>query len=113
MKPSSAKNKGRALQQWVRSLLLRLADHLEPDDVQSRSMGAGGEDVILSPAARRTFPVSIECKNVERLNVWDSYQQAAANAGQWIPVLVMKKNRKAPLAVVDAEEFFKILRETT
>lgn len=113
MKPSSAKNKGRLLQQWVRSLLLELADHLEPDDISSRSMGAGGEDVMFSPAARRVYPVSIECKNVERINVWDAYQQATANAGEWMPVLVIKKNRKAPLAVVDAKSFFTLLRETT
>ena len=35
-------------------------------------MGAGGEDLLLSPAARRKFGFSVECKNVEKLNVWNA-----------------------------------------
>lgn len=111
MKPSSAKNKGRVLQQWVRDLILESWDDLEEDDVRSTSMGAGGEDVQLSPAARRHFPFSVECKNVEKLNVWNAYEQAAANSGKHEPLLVMKKNRKKPLVVLDAEAFMDLLRK--
>jgi hypothetical protein len=32
-------------------------------------MGQSGVDVILSPAAKRIFPLDIEAKNVEKLNV--------------------------------------------
>ena len=39
-------------------------------------MGAGGEDLIMARAAREKFPYSIECKNVEKLNVWEAYKQA-------------------------------------
>ena len=69
---------------------------LEEDDVHSTSMGAGGEDVQLSPAARRHFPYSVECKNVEKLNVWNAYEQAEANSGKHEPLLVMKKNVRSP-----------------
>ena len=111
MKPSSAKNKGRILQKWVRDLILESWDDLEEDDVRSTSMGAGGEDVQLSPAARRHFPFSVECKNVEKLNVWNAYEQAEANSGKHEPLLVMKKNRKKPLVVLDAEAFMDLLRK--
>ena len=74
-------------------------------------MGAGGEDVIMARAARRKFPFSIECKNVERLNVWDAYDQACANSGDHQPLLVMKKNRKKPLVVIDAEEFVQLIKK--
>jgi len=111
MKTSSKKNKGRVLQQWVRDRLLELSDELEPDDIRSTSMGAGGEDVQLSPAARKQFQISIECKNVEKLNVWDAYQQACENAGKYTPILVMKKNRKKPLLVIDAEYGLSLLKE--
>ena len=70
-------------------------------------MGAGGEDLIMARDARKKFPFSIECKNVERLNVWDAYEQAIANSGNNEPILFMKKNRKKPLVVVDAEWFIK------
>ena len=110
MKTSSAKNKGRVLQQWIRDLMLEAFPSLEPDDVRSTSMGAGGEDVQLSPAARRHFPYSVECKNVEKLNVWAAYEQADANSGNYEPILVMKKNRKKPLIVMDAEAFMELIK---
>ena len=59
MKPQSAKAKGRNLQKWVRDLLLENFPTLEADDVRSTSMGAGGEDVQLSPAARKLFKFSV------------------------------------------------------
>jgi hypothetical protein len=37
---------------------------LEADDVTSRSMGCPGEDILLSPKARKLLPVCIEAKNV-------------------------------------------------
>lgn len=71
-------------------------------------MGCGGEDIQLSPAARKLFGFSIECKNVERLNVYDAYDQACVNSGDYEPILIMKKNRKKPLVVMDAETFIKL-----
>jgi len=106
MKAQSAKAKGRKLQQWVRNKLIDLLD-VHPEDIESRSMGAGGEDLIMARAAREKFPYSIECKNVEKLNVWDAYEQAKANCGNYEPLVVMKKNNKQPLVVIDAEYFIK------
>ena len=54
MKPQSAKQKGRKLQQWVRDKLIELLD-IHPENVRSTSMGAGGEDVIMSKEARDAF----------------------------------------------------------
>ena len=111
MKPQSAKAKGRNLQKWVRDMLLEAFPSLEPDDVRSTSMGAGGEDVQLSPAARKLFKFSVECKNTEKLNVWAAYEQACSNWGDSEPLLIMKKNRKKPLVVMDAEEFINLIKK--
>ena len=108
MKTQSAKAKGRKLQQMVRDLILETFTDLEADDVRSTSMGAGGEDLQLSPAARRKFPYSVECKNVEKLNVWEAYEQAKSNCGDYEPIVVMKKNGKKPLVVIDAEAFVEL-----
>ena len=62
MKTQSAKAKGRKLQQWVRTQLIEQLD-VHPEDIESRSMGAGGEDLIMARAAREKFPFSVECKN--------------------------------------------------
>jgi hypothetical protein len=110
MRPQSAKAKGRRLQQWVRDQLIEALD-IHPEDIESRSMGAGGEDLIMARAAREKFPHSVECKNVEKLNVWDSYEQAQANSGDYEPIVIMKKNGKKPLVVVDAEYFIRMYRQ--
>jgi hypothetical protein len=107
MRPQSAKAKGRRLQQWIREKLIECLE-IHPEDIESRSMGAGGEDLIMARAARSKFPHSIECKNVEKLNVWEAYEQAVSNSGDYEPIIVMKKNGKKPLIVVDAEYYIKL-----
>jgi len=104
MKTQSAKAKGRKLQQWMRNLLIEKLE-VHPEDIESRSMGAGGEDLIMARAAREKFPMSIECKNQEKVNVWESYKQAEDNSGKYEPVVVIKRNKVKPLVVVDAEYF--------
>ena len=111
MKTSSAKQKGRKLQQWMRDLLIeKLGVH--PEDIESRSMGSQGEDLIMARAAREKFPLSIECKNQEAVNVWKSYEQASENSGEYEPVLVIKRNKSKPLVVIDAEYFVSMFKET-
>ena len=110
MKTSSAKQKGRKLQQWVRDKLIEeLGVH--PEDIESRSMGAGGEDLIMSRAARKKFPYSIECKNQESVNVWKSYEQAKENSGDYEPIVVLKRNNTKPLVLVDADYFVRLHNE--
>ena len=104
MRVQSGKAKGRRLQQWVRDLLVESLD-IHPEDIESRSMGAGGEDLIMSRAARESFPYSIECKNQEKINVWSAYDQATENSGNYTPIVVIKRNRSKPLVVIDAESF--------
>jgi len=102
--PASRKAKGRRFQQWVRDALLEAAIWLEEDDIRSTSMGASGEDLLLSPAARRIFPLSIECKNVERLNIWSALEQAEAHAKVYkaTPALFFKRNRSEAYVAVPA-----------
>jgi hypothetical protein len=45
---------------------------------------------------------------VEKLNIWDAYEQASANCGDYEPLVVIKKNGKKPLAVIDAEYFISL-----
>ena len=72
-------------------------------------MGSGGEDVQLSPAARRLFSYSLECKAHKAFAFYKIMEQAAANAPIGAePLVIIKGDRKKPLAVVDAEHFFKL-----
>ena len=110
MKTQSRKAKGRRLQQQFRDLLIEKLD-IDPEDIESRSMGAGGEDLIMSKAARTKFPYSIECKNQEKLNIWAAWEQANGNKGIYEPLVVIKKNGVRPLVVLDAENFLDMIKE--
>ena len=110
MKVQSAKAKGRRFQQWVRNKLIEILN-IHPEDIESRSMGAGGEDLIMARAAREKFPYSIECKNQESINVWKSYEQAQENSGDYEPIVVLKRNKSKPLVLVDADYFVRLHNE--
>ena len=112
MKSRSAKNKGKRLQNNFRDLLLETFKQLEPDDIRSAIMGESGEDIKLSPAARKLIPYSFECKNQEKLNIWDSLSQAEENAGNYDPVLIFKRNRSKTYAVINIEKFIELINES-
>ena len=113
MKTRSAKNKGKRLQNSVRDILLETFTQLEPDDIKSTTMGESGEDIQLSPAARKLIPYAIECKNQEKLNIWDSLNQAEENSGDYDPVLIFKRNRSKTYAVVNVEKFIELIDENS
>lgn len=118
IKTSSAKQKGRKLQQEVAAVILAAFLSLEPDDVRSTSMGAGGEDVQLSPAARRVFPYTIECKQRAEHAVYTFYDQAASHGANerakgkpgYEPLVVVRADRRKALAVVDLAAFVELAR---
>ena len=111
MKTRSAKSKGRRLQNQIKELLLESFKELEPDDVRSTTMGDSGEDVLLSPAARKLFPFSVECKNQEKLNIWSSLEQAETNAGKHMPLLIFKRNRSKTYATLQLDDLMRLLDE--
>ena len=111
MKPRSPKNKGKRLQNKIRDLILEKFHSLEPDDVRSITMGDSGEDILLSPAARRLFPYSVECKNQEKLNIWSSLEQAEENSGKHTPLVIFKRNRSKTYAVLEFDKLLELLNE--
>ena len=112
MKVASGKAKGRNLQQWVVAKLYEYFPSLEDGDIKSTAMGQSGEDVQLSPAARRKIPYSIECKARESIAIYGWLTQAKANCPKGSePILVIKQNHSKPLVVIDAEVFLKLVGE--
>ena len=118
MKIKSAKAKGRNLQNLVRDKLRHIFidswtkyPQLEEDDIKSQTMGMGGEDIVLSPKAKKLIPYSFECKNTERLNLWGSLEQCEGNCEDREPVLIIKRNRSKVYAVIDFDLFIKLIKE--
>lgn len=109
MKPASAKAKGRNAQKYVRDKLLELFTSLTPDDVRSTSMGAGGEDVQLSAAARQLIPYQIEVKNKATSQIHTYYDQAKSH-GTHEPLVVVHRDRGVWLAVVTLDHFLQLLK---
>ena len=108
--PASRKAKGRRFQQAVRQDLI---DHLgvPEGDVLSTAMGQSGCDLYLSPAARALFPYGVECKHQEAIAIPAWWKQCESNASKvgLIPLLVFKRNREEPLAVLRWEDLLAIL----
>tara|TARA_Y100000310_G_C20471060_1_gene710051 strand:- start:149 stop:496 length:348 start_codon:yes stop_codon:yes gene_type:complete len=110
--PKSSKAKGRRLQNIVRDKLRAAFLSLEEDDIKSQTMGMTGEDIVLSPAARKLIPYSIECKNVERLNVWQCLKQAESNVHEDChPALVIKRNQTNPYIMIPLDLWIDIIQE--
>mgnify|MGYP003323472864 CR=1 FL=1 len=113
----TAKAKGRRLQNYVRDRLRHVFikewtkwPKLEQDDIKSQTMGMTGEDIILSPAARKIIPYSFECKNQERISIWKALQQAEDNAGLREPIVVIKRNGSNVYATLRFVELLRLIR---
>lgn len=112
IKTSSAIAKGRKFQQLVRDKLTELIKPYgaKAEDVKSTSMGAGGEDVQLSPFARTLLPISVECKAKKGIAVYAFYEQAKENSNGYHPVVFIKADRKNPLVLLDLDYYLELER---
>lgn len=106
------KAKGRSLQNWAAEQIRKLTG-LPKTDVSPAVMGESGMDVKLSQEARRIFGFSVECKNQEKLNIWQSLEQAekCGKAENLKPLLLFKRSTSDRYAVLKAEDFFNLITE--
>jgi hypothetical protein len=109
IKTASAKAKGRKFQQHVRDRILKMFPWLREGDVESRSMGAGGVDIMMSPVARRTLPLSIECKKTKATPSRAQLEQSQANVVEGtIPCVIWCPHGKGAdkaMIMFDFDEF--------
>jgi len=75
-------------------------------------MGAPGEDLLLSPAARRVYPFSFECKCVEKLNIWEAINQARANADKHTPAVAFSKNGEETFVAIPLKTFLQFFENS-
>jgi hypothetical protein len=76
----------------ISNKLLERSPGLTEDDFRSNPMGAGGEDILLSSAARKLYPWNIEVKTQKSLTVERWYQQAKEH-GAYEPVVMCRRNK--------------------
>jgi len=108
---ASRKAKGRNLQNKVREMLLEAFPLLQDGDVKTALMGETGSDIKFSPCAKQQIPYIIECKNQERINIWEYIGQAEDNAKKemGVPLVVFKRNRSKIYAIIEFSELLRVL----
>ena len=109
LKPRSCKAKGASGQKEIQNMILALFPELEPDDVRSTSMGAPGEDLLLSPAARRLIPFNIEVKRRKKISFCRWMDQAVTH-GKHKPVCFFREDNKEWFACIKARDLLDLLR---
>jgi len=110
-KTRTGKAKGRLGQQEVRDTLLKTFYELHPDDIKSTVMGDTGEDIQLSPAARRLIPLSIEVKRrKEGMKTAYGYIEQAAKHNTGEPVVFFRSDRKPWIVMVGMEHYMDLIR---
>jgi hypothetical protein len=116
VRASSAKAKGRRLATRLAERLLEtFRPHLSDLDIRVVPSGVPGEDLWLSPAACARIPYTFECKNVERINVWDAIkqsQQHGAKTGRE-PVVVFSKNHSEDYVVLRLDHYLELINGKT
>jgi len=120
LKTSSKKQKGRILQDYVVKSLRSHLSSTNPSFTAERLnlgikpaiMGESGVDVkITDMDFRELIPFDIECKNCERWNVPEFWQQTVSNCGSSrTPLLVLKKNRSEVLCCLRFDDLLNLLR---
>lgn len=112
IKISSAKSKGRSLQNKVAATLMAAFPHLGEGDIRPAIMGENGADIKLSPAARLVIPLEIEAKKHKSFSVYTHYDQARSHGGSE-PLVVIEADRRKPLAIVDFDYFVRLLKKSS
>ena len=116
MRPQSAKAKGRLGQQELCNIFLKEFPQLEPDDVRSNPMGAPGEDVLLSPAARNAIggleKVQCEVKRSKAISAVGWMKQAAGHGTHSPRLFFRQDGRSEPWYVcMPLESYFKLVKK--
>ena len=111
---ASRKAKGRNLQKLVAEKISDLTGlpYGVDEVISSRPMGQAGTDIALIGEARKAFPFSVECKRQEKLSIPKWIEQCKDNQMKdtaWL--LVSKRSREKPVAIIDLDQFFHLLEQ--
>jgi len=112
MKTSSCKAKARRLQDFVVESIYKTFNQLREGDVKPAIMGESGKDIKFSPAAEDIIPFDIECKNQEKISIWEAIKQSEENTKEGrISLLVFSRNRSKTYAVIEWEKLLELIKE--
>lgn len=103
------KMKGKKGQNDVRDILLEAFPELEMDDIISNPMGNPGEDLMLSPKARKVIPWCIEVKRKKKIAA-SAFLEQAAQHGEHTPVAIYRQDhQKKWHAIVELDYLLELI----
>ena len=112
MLTKSCKAKSRRLQDFVAERF-KVIFNLDDDECRPALMGESGVDIKIPVRARDRCRFAVECKNVERIELWKSWKQTKHNAEVvQTPLLVITKNNSDKLVVMSFEAFEQLIEES-
>lgn len=107
------KQKGKLGQNQVRDILLTAFPELERDDIISNPMGNPGEDLLLSPKARKLIPWNIEVKRKKKIAASQFIAQAKEH-GDYAPVAIYRQDhQKEWHAIVELSYLLELIKQST
>lgn len=109
MSAKNNKSRGRNGEREIRELLLSYFPELEPDDVRLVGSGASGEDILLSPAARKLIPWQIEVKRRKNISVLRFMEQAEGH-GEHTAIAFFREDRGKWYACIEAKHVLSLLQ---
>jgi hypothetical protein len=111
MTVKAAKQKGRLGQQEIRDKILETFPEFEPDDVKSTTMGESGADILLSPAARKKIPLSIEVKRRKSgMKMQYDWIAQAKRHNRGEPVLFFRADRSDWIVMIGLDHYMELLK---
>lgn len=112
MRTSSAKAKGRRLAAKAKEMLLLRTPELQDADFRVTPSGVTGPDLDLSPLAASFYPFVFEMKNQERIQIWQSLEQAESHKKETdrIPLLVFSRNHSEVYAALKFDDLLQIVK---
>lgn len=114
IKPRSAKNKGTKFQDYISKTLSEVfeLEYGTDKDLKGRPMGNAGTDIVMSKKAKELIPFDIECKNQEKWSIPAWWEQTLKNTSKnRKPLLLIKKNRTDPLALIKYSDLLELLKK--
>lgn len=100
------KEKGSRLERKVASALR--SSGLDP---KAMRMPLSGASWSLPSDIYTSLPISIECKNTEKIRLWEFWDQCRnQKIGNRMPVLAISSNNRPILMAVDLDDFINLLK---
>jgi hypothetical protein len=106
VKPAGKRQKGSRLERKFAQLI-----RMKGLDSNAKRMVLSGADWALKSDIYTALPFHFECKNQEKVKLWEWWEQARNQTNYKPPVLVVSGNYRPILCILDANDFLNLIKQ--